>query len=54
MSASITFEKLNPPTITLQDHQRKQIYIFSREAPDVKHVVASPATLAGNPSYRLD
>jgi hypothetical protein len=54
MSASITIEKLDPTTITLQEHQRKQVDIFSGEAPDVKDVVASPATLAGNTAYRLD
>lgn len=54
MSASITVEKLDAPSITLQEHQNKQIDIFSGESPDVKDVVATSATLAGNPAYRLE
>ena len=35
-SPTITIESLDPPTITLQEHQKKQIDIFSAESPDVK------------------
>jgi PsbP len=54
MSASITIESLDPPTITLQEHQKKQIDIFSAESPDVKDAAVTSATLSGMPAYRID
>jgi hypothetical protein len=54
ISASITIESLDPPTITLQEHQKKQVDIFSAESPDVKDVVATSATLSNMPAYRID
>jgi hypothetical protein len=54
MSASIDIDRLNPATITLQEHEKKQGDILSGMSPDIKNVVASSTTLAGNPAYRLD
>jgi hypothetical protein len=54
VSASINIDRLNPPAITLQEHEKKLVDTLAGEAPDVKDVVASSTTLSGNQAYRID
>jgi hypothetical protein len=54
VSASINIDRLNPPTITLQEHEKKLVDNLAGAAPDVKDVIASSTTLSGNQAYRID
>ena len=54
VGASIIIDRLNPPTITLQEHEKKLFGNLVGDASDVnnEYVIASSSTLSGN--QRLD
>jgi hypothetical protein len=55
ITAYFDIDRLEPPTTTLQEHEKKQVDTLSGGySGDFKNVVASSTTLGGNPAYRLD
>jgi hypothetical protein len=55
VTAYFDIDRLDSPTTTLQEHEKKQVDTLSGGyTGDFKNVVASSITLGGNPAYRLD
>lgn len=55
VTAYFDIDRLDPPTTTLQEHQKEHVGILAGGySGDFKNVVASSTTLGGNPAYRVD
>jgi hypothetical protein len=55
VTAYFDIDRLDPPTTTLQEHEKEQVDSLSGGySEDFKNVVASSTTLGGNSAYRLD